>query len=110
MVFPPFIMEQNGSLTGFSIELWNAIAARLKLKTSYQMMPDITAVEEAMRSKSVDLIVAPVFITSAREEVFDFSYPNWKQACRSWCGTPARVRGPQTPYGNCSVCCFPERP
>jgi len=27
-------MEQNGSLAGFSIDLWNAIAARLKLKTS----------------------------------------------------------------------------
>jgi len=38
MVFPPFVMEQNGSLTGFSIELWNAIAARLKLKTRYRIM------------------------------------------------------------------------
>ena len=75
IVVPPFVMEQNGSLTGFSIELWNAIAARLKLKTSYQIMPDGGAVEEAMRSKSADLTVAPVFITSARDEVFDFSYP-----------------------------------
>ena len=41
VVVPPFIMEQNGSLTGFSIELWNAIAALLKLKTSYQIMPDV---------------------------------------------------------------------
>ncbi len=75
VVFPPFIMEQNGSLTGFSIELWNAIAARLKLKTSYQIMRTPTAVEDAMRSKSVDVTIAPVFITSARDEVFDFSYP-----------------------------------
>ena len=32
-VAPPGVMEQNGTLTGFSVDLWNAIAARLKLKT-----------------------------------------------------------------------------
>ena len=51
VVVPPFVMHQNGLLTGFSIELWNAIAARLKLKTSYQILPDGSALERAMRSK-----------------------------------------------------------
>ena len=36
-VVPPFVMQQNGNLTGFSIDLWNAIAARLKIKTNYQL-------------------------------------------------------------------------
>ena len=40
-IAPPFVMEQNGSLTGFSIDLWNAIAKRLKVKTSYQIKPDV---------------------------------------------------------------------
>jgi polar amino acid transport system substrate-binding protein len=75
LAIPPFVMEQNGSLTGFNIDLWNAVAAGLKLKTSYQITPDASALEEAMRSKSADLTVAPVFITSARDEVFDFSIP-----------------------------------
>ena len=72
---PPFIMKQNGSLTGFSIELWVAIAALLRVKTSYQIVPDASALEDAMRCKRADLTVTPVFITSARDEVFDFSYP-----------------------------------
>ena len=67
-------MEQNGTLTGFSVDLWNAIAARLKVKTSYQIVPDVGRLEEAMRSKSADLTVS-LFITSARDEVFDFSIP-----------------------------------
>jgi polar amino acid transport system substrate-binding protein len=71
---PPSVMEQNGTLTGFSVELWNAVAARLKLKTNYQLMPDVSHLEEAMRSKSVDLTLG-LFITSARDEVFDFSIP-----------------------------------
>ena len=74
MVVPPIVMEQNGTLTGFSIDLWNAIAARLKLKTSYEIMPDAGALEEAMRSKRADLTVS-LFITSARDEAFDFSIP-----------------------------------
>jgi polar amino acid transport system substrate-binding protein len=74
IIAPPIAMEQNGSLTGFSVDLWNAIAARLKVKTSYQIMPDVSHLEDALRSKSVDLILG-VFITSARDEVFDFSIP-----------------------------------
>ncbi len=71
---PPAVMEQNGQLTGFSIDLWNAIAARLKLKTSYQIMPDVKTLEDAMRSRAADLTLA-VFITSPRDEDFDFSIP-----------------------------------
>jgi len=74
LVAPPLVLEENGSLTGFSIDLWDAIAAQLKLKTSYQIVPDVSAVLEAMQSKRADLTVS-IFITSARDEVFDFSYP-----------------------------------
>ncbi len=74
-VAPPFVMQETGNLTGFSVELWDAVAARLKLKTTYQLVPDIVAFEEAMRTKKADIGIIPVFITSARDEVFDFSYP-----------------------------------
>ena len=74
IIAPPSVMEKNGTLTGFSVDLWNAIAARLKLKTSYQVMPDVSHLEEAMRSKNADLTIG-LFITSARDEVFDFSIP-----------------------------------
>jgi polar amino acid transport system substrate-binding protein len=71
---PPSVMEQNGTLTGFSVDLWNAIAARLKAKTSYQIVSDVSHLEEAMRTKSADLTLG-LFITSARDTEFDFSIP-----------------------------------
>ena len=74
VLLPPSAMEQNGTLTGFSVDLWNAIAARLKAKTSYQVMPDVSHLEEAMRSKNADVGLG-LYITSARDEVFDFSIP-----------------------------------
>ena len=74
-VVPPFVMEQDGSLTGFSIDLWNAVAAQMNIKTNYKTMADAASILEAMRSKQVDIIAAPVVITKAREEEFDFSLP-----------------------------------
>ena len=74
VLLPPSAMEQNGTLTGFSVDLWNAIAARLKVKTSYQVMPDVSHLEEAMRTKNADVGLG-LYITSARDEGFDFSIP-----------------------------------
>jgi len=75
VIVPPFVIRQNGSLTGFGIDLWNAVAARLKFSTNYQIMPDVTSVFAAVRSKKADVIGSPVVITEARDEEFDFSLP-----------------------------------
>jgi len=74
-IVPPFVMQENGTLTGFSIDLWNAIAERLKLKTNYRVMPDAASLLAGMRSKEIDIVVSPVVVTVARDEEFDFSLP-----------------------------------
>jgi polar amino acid transport system substrate-binding protein len=74
-VLPPLVVEQKGALTGFSIELWNAIAARLKLKTNYHPAPDVRALLEEVRSGKAELGVAAISITAAREIEFEFSQP-----------------------------------
>ena len=109
VIVPPSVIEQNGSLTGFSIDLWNAIAARLKVKTNYQIVPDGSALEEAMRSKSADLTPA-VFITSTRDADFDFSYPTLGAGLKSWYERRAQQWRPQRLHWTGFVCCFRERP
>jgi polar amino acid transport system substrate-binding protein len=74
-VLPPMVSERDGALTGFSIELWNEIAARLRLKTSYHIAPDIAALLSDVRSGKAELGVAAISITSARETEFEFSHP-----------------------------------
>jgi polar amino acid transport system substrate-binding protein len=74
-VVPPLVVKENGSLTGFSIELWNAIAANLKVKTEFLVVHDVNALFEAVRSKQADIAVAEVFITWERDQDFDFSLP-----------------------------------
>jgi polar amino acid transport system substrate-binding protein len=74
-VVPPFAMEQNGALTGFSIDLWNAVAALLNVQTNYQIVPDPLAALEALKSNKADVIASPIVMTAARDDVVDFSMP-----------------------------------
>jgi len=74
VVGAPFVMKQGDQLTGFNVDLWNEIAARLKVKTTYQVAPDLSALFDAIRTKNADVVVAPVFYTTERDAEFDFSY------------------------------------
>jgi len=74
-VVAPFVMERNGALTGFSIELWEDVAARLNLKTTYHVAVGVQAGLDALRSARADLLVSGVVITAERDREFDFSYP-----------------------------------
>jgi len=73
-VAPPFIVQQSDRLTGFSIDIWEEIATRLKVDTAYQVVPTPDAGLRAMRAGQADLAVAPIFITVERDNEFDFSY------------------------------------
>jgi len=73
-VVPPFAFEQDGKLAGFSIDLWEEVAARLKTKSGYQVASEVAAGFDALRSNKADLVVSGVLITPERDKEFDFSY------------------------------------
>src|SRR5262245_20508280 len=72
-VLPPVVVDQNGTLTGFSIDLWNKIAEHLKLKVSYHVAPDVRALLDEVRDSKADVGVAAISITSAREATCELS-------------------------------------
>jgi polar amino acid transport system substrate-binding protein len=74
-VLPPVVVDQNGTLTGFSIDLWTKIADRLQLKSNNQIAPDVRALLEEVRSGKADIGVAAISVTAAREAEFEFSQP-----------------------------------
>ncbi|XUW93476.1 transporter substrate-binding domain-containing protein (plasmid) [Burkholderia sp. M6-3] len=65
----------RGTLTGFSIDCWHEIDARMAVKTSYQMMPDVKALFDSLRSGNADIAVSDLFYSTERDQEFDFSYP-----------------------------------
>lgn len=74
-IVPPLVQMEKGQLAGFSIDLWNAIAGRLGVKTQFVEMPDIGSLLESVHTKSADLGIAGISITADRDKSFDFSQP-----------------------------------
>jgi ABC-type amino acid transport substrate-binding protein len=74
-IMPPLVLTQQGRLTGFSIDLWNSIAQRMRARTRYQIARDVGALLEEVRSGKADIGIAAISITAPRERQFDFSQP-----------------------------------
>jgi polar amino acid transport system substrate-binding protein len=71
----PFVIKQGGQLTGFSMDVWNEVAARLKVTTTYQGAADAAAMAEPARAKDIDAIVSALYFTTERAREFDSSFP-----------------------------------
>jgi polar amino acid transport system substrate-binding protein len=72
---PPFAMKQpDGTWSGISIDLWQAIAAELHLTYTIQEL-DVPGLLTGVQEGSLDAAVAALTITAPREEVCDFSHP-----------------------------------
>ena len=73
-IFPPFVMQEDGKPTGFSIDLWNAVAARLGRPTTISLVPDTASAFDALRTGRADVVVTGHFYTPERDREFDFTY------------------------------------
>jgi polar amino acid transport system substrate-binding protein len=74
-ILPPMVVENGGKLSGFSIDLWDEIAARLGVQFEYKVNPDVRALLQSLRNNEAQVGIAAISITSARTEEFDFSQP-----------------------------------
>lgn len=71
----PFVEKRDGRLTGFSIELWNAIAEQLHVSSRFDVKPNVTELLNSVKSKHNDLAIAAISVTAERDSVVDFSQP-----------------------------------
>ncbi|MCI4662193.1 MAG: transporter substrate-binding domain-containing protein [Neomegalonema sp.] len=72
----PFVMvEPDGSLRGFSVELWRAIAEELGRQSDFTLAPTFADMLAEVQEGGVDVAAANISITAARERVMDFSQP-----------------------------------
>ncbi|MFO0990856.1 MAG: transporter substrate-binding domain-containing protein [Hyphomicrobiales bacterium] len=74
-VLPPFVVKEDNQLTGFSVDLWNEIATRLAIKTTYQEVSDVDELLNALRTKQADIVATGLFYTAERDREFEYSYP-----------------------------------
>ncbi len=111
-LIPPFVMQNNNQLTGFSIDLWEKIRQELGQASStpatpapaaspntpisvprnsqitvYNTLPEMLG---AVRQGKADLAIAAISITAERESQFDFSYPIFNSGLQILVRTPKK--------------------
>ena len=69
------MQRPNGTPSGFSIELWEALVDRTGLQTRFVMLPDLKTLLHYIESGEGDATIAAISITSDREARIDFSHP-----------------------------------
>jgi polar amino acid transport system substrate-binding protein len=74
-VIPPFVVRRDGKLAGFSMELWNQIAANLNMTFEIKTVDTVTTLLKTVENQAVDIGIAAISITSEREKILDFSQP-----------------------------------
>jgi len=74
---PPFVLRgDDGQWNGLSIELWNQIAAELKIDFQYREFDyDLPGLLNALEQGQVDVAIAAIPVTLEGEARFDFSHP-----------------------------------
>lgn len=73
--YPPFsFVDENGKLTGFEVQLSEALAKELGVKVKLQATP-WAGILAALESKRLDIVVNQVTISEERKKKYDFSTP-----------------------------------
>lgn len=71
----PFVFEENGRLTGFSIELWQQIALHMNVQSEFVIKPTVRDLLASVDDHDANLGIAAISITAERELKWDFSQP-----------------------------------
>ncbi len=71
----PFVFEEKGRLTGFSVELWQEITRLMNVKSEFIVKPTVKELLASVNSHEAALGIAAISITAEREMQLDFSQP-----------------------------------
>ena len=74
-VASPLVMDKNGTLEGFSIELWKEIAKRKNLDTEFIIKNNVTEMLDSVVNYETDVAISAISQTAERENIVDFSQP-----------------------------------
>ncbi len=79
----PFVIAgEDGSLSGFSIDLWQAIVAQLGQDYEWIYLETVAEQLQAVKDGRADVAVAAISMTPEREQLVDFSHPYFDAGLR----------------------------
>jgi polar amino acid transport system substrate-binding protein len=71
----PFVFEEKGGLTGFSVELWQEITKQMNVKSEFIVKPTVKELLASVNAHEAALGISAISITAERETQLDFSQP-----------------------------------
>jgi len=71
----PFVFKEGGQWSGFSIDLWDALARRLNEDTAWIEVNSIGEQLQAVNRGDAEVAIAAITMTPEREQRVDFSQP-----------------------------------
>ncbi|HRW49418.1 MAG TPA: transporter substrate-binding domain-containing protein [Caldilinea sp.] len=72
--FEPFVFVKDGKLSGFDVDLLNAMAADGDFEVAY-VVSDFDEIFAGLQSGKYDAAISAITITDARKEIVDFTEP-----------------------------------
>ena len=79
---PFVIMGEDGDLSGFSVDLWAAIAAELALDYEWVYVEKVTDQLQAVQEGRAEVAIAGISMTPEREQLVDFTHPYFNAGLR----------------------------
>lgn len=73
--YPIAMMDKNGKLVGYDIDLVNGLGEYLNMEIELQAYNSLANIISALQAQKVDLIADGAIITDKRKEAIDFSTP-----------------------------------
>lgn len=71
----PFVLKQDGQLTGFSIDLWEALAREIGVDFTWMEFKSANELLAAVKRGDADVAIAAITMTPERDKIVDFSHP-----------------------------------
>jgi polar amino acid transport system substrate-binding protein len=83
----PFVFEERGQLTGFSVELWREISQQANLRSTFLVKGTVQELLDSVRSGESALGISAISITAEREKDLDLSQPMFDAGLQILTGT-----------------------
>lgn len=80
-LFKPFNYKEDGKLTGFDVEIGQALAKKMAMKPKAITFPFETIIQ-GLRDKKFDAILGSMTVTEERQKAVDFTNPYYKSGSR----------------------------
>lgn len=71
----PFVLPQTATPEGFSVDLWNEVARRMRVEFAWTKVSTTAGLLAAVQRGDADVAIAAISITAEREKIVDFSLP-----------------------------------